>query len=135
MTISSYSDLLAEAAQQAQPQRLLFTFAKVSLPTKSNDQQKQAFEQQQGGELSPIMCIDKLLEELSDFSNLVKEADLTGNAWDIVFVSTMSGKNGIAPTSENANRMLDRMIESINNGNISFYLAFNRAGDLLQFKV
>jgi hypothetical protein len=135
MTISSYSDLLAEAAQQAQPQRLLFTFAKVSLPTKSNDQQKQAFEQQQGGELSPIMCVDKLLEELSDFSNLVKEADLTGNAWDIVFVSTMSGKNGIAPTSENANRMLDRMIESINNGNISFYLAFNRAGDLLQFKV
>ena len=135
MTISSYSDLSAEAAQQAQPQRLLFTFAKVSLPTKSNDQQKQAFEQQQGGELSPIMCVDKLLEELSDFASLVKEADLTGNAWDIAFVSTMSGKNGVAPTSEDANRMLDRMIESINNGNISFYLAFNRAGDLLQFKV
>jgi hypothetical protein len=108
---------------------------KLAYPTKSNEQQKKAFEQQQGGELSPIMCVDKLLEELSDFSNLVKEADLTGNAWDIVFVSTMSGKNGIAPTSENANRMLDRMIESINNGNISFYLAFNRAGDLLQFKV
>lgn len=132
-TISSYSDLLTAAAQQSEPQRILFTFTKVGLPEAPNEEQKKAFESQQGGELDPVMCVDKLVNELSDFESLVKESDLTGKAWDIVFVTTMSGRNGVAPTSEDANSKLDMMIASIHNGNIGFYLAFNRAGELIKF--
>ena len=56
MTISNYGDLLAEAAQQAQPQRLLFTFAKVSLPEKSNEQQKKPLNSNKVASLA-LLCV------------------------------------------------------------------------------
>jgi hypothetical protein len=131
--IASYADLLRTAAQQPQPQRLLFVFTKAELPPDHSSIQKQRFENQQGGELLPIMCVDKLTEELGDFDGLVAESKHMGKAWDIVFVSTMSGKSGVAPTSKEADRPLDSMIESIKSGNISHYLAFNLSGELVHF--
>ncbi|CAN5702038.1 hypothetical protein BH11PSE12_BH11PSE12_14980 [soil metagenome] len=131
--ISSYADLLSAAAQQAQPQRLLFVFAKAGLSHGHDSSQKQQFDNQQGGELTAVMCVDKLTGELSDFASLVAESTHTGKNWDIVFVTTMSGQNGIAPDSNAASRPLDMMIESIKNGNIHNYLAFNKAGELVQF--
>ncbi len=133
MIISSYQDLLSAAKQQPQPQRFLFTFAKAELPHGSDEQEKKRFENQQGGALTAVMCVDKLPEELSDFEHLVAESKHTGKTWDIVFVTTMSGKAGTAPTSDEASRPLDMMIQSIKNGNIGQYLAFNRSGELVQF--
>ena len=131
--ITSYADLLSAAAQQLQPQRLLFVFTKAELPKDHNIFQKQQVESQQGGELTAIMCVDKLTEELGSFDDLVAESKYTGKEWDIVFISTMSGKLGVAPTSQEANRPLDSMIASIKNGNIGNYLAFNQSGELLKF--
>lgn len=131
--IASYADLLSAAAQQPQPQRLLFVFTKAELPQDHNIHQKQQVESQQGGELTAIMCVDKLTEELGSFDDLVAESKYTGKEWDIVFISTMSGKSGVAPTSQEANRPLDSMIASIKNGNIGNYLAFNQSGELLKF--
>jgi hypothetical protein len=133
MIISSYQDLLSAAKQQPQPQRLLFTFAKAELPHGSGEQEKKRFENQQGGALTAVMCVDKLPEELSDFEHLVAESKHTGKTWDIVFVTTMSGQAGTAPTSDEASRPLDMMIQSIKNGNIGQYLAFNQLGELVQF--
>lgn len=133
MMISNYQDLLSAAKQQAQLQRILFTFAKAELPSSSDQSQRQQFEEQQGGELHAVMCVDKLPEELSDFESLVTESTYTGKTWDIVFVTTMSGKEGKAPTSDDASKPLDMMIQSIKNGNIAQYLAFNKAGELIQF--
>lgn len=133
MIISSYADLLSAARQQPQPQRLLFAFARAELPPGSDPDQKQRFESRQGGALTAVMCVDKLPQELSDFEHLVAESKHTGKHWDVVFVTTMSGQGGIAPSSETASRPLDMMVQSIRNGNIGQYLAFNRAGELLQF--
>ncbi|MDO8652832.1 MAG: ribonucleotide reductase subunit alpha [Undibacterium sp.] len=133
MEISSFADLLSAAAAQPQPQRLLFMFAKAELPPGVNPAEQQQFENQQGGALAAVMCVDKLTEELSDFAHLAAESKYTGKAWDIVFVSTMAGRGGHAPSSEEASRPLDMMVESLRNGNIGQYLAFNQAGELLQF--
>ena len=133
MNISSFADLLAASAEQPQPQRLLFMFAKAELPQGQATAQKQQFDNQQGGELSAVMCVDKLLEELSDFPGLVAESKHTGKSWDVVFITSMSGQGGLAPTSDAASRPLDMMVESLRNGNIGNYLAFNQAGELLQF--
>jgi hypothetical protein len=133
MSISSFADLLAAAAEQPQPQRLLFMFAKAELPQGHVVSQGQQFENQQGGELRAVMCVDKLPEELSDFEHLVAESKHTGKTWDVVFVTSMSGQGGLAPTSDAASRPLDMMVESLRNGNIGNYLAFNQAGELLQF--
>lgn len=132
MSISSFADLLAAAVAQPQPQRLLFMFAKAELPSGNTLAQKPASENQQGGELRAVMCVDKLPEELSDFEHLVAESKHTGKTWDVVFVTSMSGQGGLAPGSDAASRPLDMMVESLRNGNIGNYLAFNPAGELLQ---
>lgn len=133
MNISSFADFLLAARQQPQPQRLLFAFAKAELPPGSDQDQKQRYESRQGGALTAVMCVDKLPQELSDFEHLVAESKHTGKQWDVVFVTSMSGQGGIAPSSEAASRPLDMMVQSIRNGNIGQYLAFNQAGELLQF--
>ena len=133
MIISSFADLLAAAAVQPQAQRLLFMFAKSELPFGKTLAQKPANENQQGGELRAVMCVDKLPEEISDFEHLVVESKHTGKTWDIVFVTSMSGQGGLVPSSDAASRPLDMMVESLRNGNIGQYLAFSQAGELLQF--
>jgi hypothetical protein len=130
--IASFADLLNAAKAQPQPQRLLFMFAKAELPPGVNPEEKQLFENRQGGALAAVMCVDKLTEELHDFAHLAAESAYTGKSWDIVFVTTMSGKGGVAPTAEEANRPLDMMVQSLRNGNISQFLAFNQAGELVQ---
>ncbi len=133
MIISSFADLLCAAVEQPQPQRLLFMFAKAELPPGHVAAEKQQFDNRQGGELRAVMCVDKLPEELSDFPGLVAESKHTGKSWDVVFITSMSGQGGLAPTSDAASRPLDMMVESLRNGNIGNYLAFNQAGELLQF--
>ena len=131
MTISSYSDLLAAAKSQAEPQRLLFAFAKAELPGDAGSAEQERFAAKQGGALAPVMCVDKLASELSSFEKLVEESGHTGAHWDIVFVTSMAAR-GAAHVDE-AEAPLKMMIESIQNGQIGHFLAFNRDGELLQF--
>jgi hypothetical protein len=133
MIISSFADLLAAALAQPQPQRLLFMFAKAELPQGKVVSQEQQLENQQGGQLRAVMCVDKLPEEINDFASLLAESKYTGKSWDVVFITSMSGQGGAAPSSDAASRPLDMMVESLRNGNIGNYLAFNQAGELLQF--
>lgn len=133
MNISSYSDLLSAAKLQAQPQRLLFAFAKAELPVDAGSAEQQRFAAKQGGALAPVMCVDKLADELSSFEKLVEESCQTGEHWDVVFVTTMSGRDGREPPHSEAEAPLKMMIESIRNGQIEHFLAFNREGELLQF--
>jgi hypothetical protein len=131
--ISSFKDLLSAAREQQEPQRLLFMFAKAEFPAGKSLAQKPTNENQHGGELRAVMCVDKLPEELSDFEHLVAESKHTGKDWDVVFVTSMSGQGGLVPNSDAASRPLDMMVESLRNGNIGNYLAFNQAGEFLQF--
>jgi hypothetical protein len=133
MSISSYADLLKEARAQSQPQRLLFAFAKAGLPNDAGQAEQQGFAENRGGTLTPLMCVDKLPAELSDFAALVKESQHTGTHWDVVFVSSMSGQDGKVPSSEDAEAALKKMVEAITTGQIGAFLAFNREGELLQF--
>jgi hypothetical protein len=133
LDISSYDDLLSAAAQQAEPQRLLFVFASAELPANCTDTQKAQFGARRGGALAPVMCVDKLPAELGSFDNLVEESRQTGMNWDIVFVSSMSGQAGIAPSSKDADRYLEMMVESVKSGSFGKFLAFDRNAALVQF--
>jgi hypothetical protein len=133
MSISSYADLLKEARAQTQPQRLLFAFAKAGLPNDAGKTEQQRFSENRGGTLTPTMCVDKLPAELSNFAALVEESQRTGTHWDVVFVSSMSGRNGNPPSSDTAEASLKKMVEAITTGQLGTFLAFNREGELLQF--
>ncbi|MBU2113196.1 MAG: ribonucleotide reductase subunit alpha [Gammaproteobacteria bacterium] len=131
MNIESYSDLIKAAAMQDEPQRLLFVFAKAELPNGYTDTQKQNFEQGQGGALAPVLCVDKLPDEVNDFASLVQESTTTGVDWDIAFVSALGGRGGFAPNSDEATQPLKMMMEKIQGGMIADFLTFNKAGELV----
>jgi hypothetical protein len=128
MSISNFDDLLRAAREQPEPQRLLFVFAGAALPDDSTPEQRARFEAGQGGALTPLMSVDKAPEELGTFAALVEESHEFGRDWVIVFVATLSGRGGRAPTSEEASRSLQRMIESIKTGLFGSFIPFDRQG-------
>jgi hypothetical protein len=132
VNINTYQDLIALAEEQPEPQRLLFVFSKAELPEDATPAQKKAFEQGEGGVLNPVICVDRTPEEVRDFTTLVSESEQTGHDWDIAFVAAMSGRGGMPPTSEECLQPLKMMMQQIQSGMISRFLAFSRQGELVQ---
>ena len=132
--ITDYQSLLAVGKQQIDPQRFLFVFLQTSLPADHNDADKQRFHSGQGGELTPIMCVDKDLEELTNFADLVTESEQMEQDWSMVLIACLSGKNGVLPSSAEAEQPLKMMVQVVQSGgDLSKYLAFDRQGSLLHF--
>jgi len=132
--ITDYQSLLAVGKLQEEPQRFLFVFLQASLPDDHNEDDQEQFQSGQGGELQAIMCVDKDLAELTDFSDLVKESKQMEQDWSIVIVACLAGINGIQPTAEQADEPLKMMVQTVQNGgDLSKYLAFDKQGDLLHF--
>ena len=134
MNISSYEDLLTAASAQADPQRLLFVFAKAGLPGEYTKEQAERFKANEGGELSPIMCVDKLPSELDDFASLVEESRHTGVDWDIVFVASMATQAETEAHADEAELPLKKMVDDIHEGKIGKFLAFKRDGTLVKLQ-
>ena len=130
--ISSFDDLLLAARGQPEPQRLLFVFADAELPEDCTPEQRARFQAGLGGSLTPVVSVDKTPEELGTFAALVEESRQFGREWAVVFVAGLAGRGGCAPTSEEANLQLQRMIESIKSGSIGSYIPFDRQGMPLQ---
>ena len=133
MSLTSFQDLLNAAQQQPEPQRLLFVFAKVELPQNASAQQLERFENREGGTLTPSLCVDKAPSEIESFAALVAESETTGQVWDMVFVGSLSGRAGIAPSADEAAQPLRFMVNAINNGQVAQFATFDRNGAVLQF--
>lgn len=132
--ITNYASLLSVAAQQTEPQRLLFVFLEVSLPDNPQADEATQFHARQGGELQPIMCVDKALIELGSFLELVEESKQLAHNWQIVLAAGISGKNGITPTSDEAESPLKMMVKTVQmGGSLSNYIALDRAGEVVHF--
>jgi hypothetical protein len=131
MNISSFEDLLQAARQQPEPQRLLFVFADVELPDDCTPEQRARFHAGEGGTFVPLMSVDKKPEELDTFDVLVAESRQFGRDWAVVFVAGLPGRNGCAPTSDEADQSLQRMIEAIKTGAFGAFMPFDRLGNPL----
>ncbi|MGB4813114.1 MAG: ribonucleotide reductase subunit alpha [Methylophilaceae bacterium] len=131
--ITDYESLLLAAKNQAEPQRFLFVFLKASLPNDHESEEAIRFHSGQGGQLQPIMCVDKALGELGAFSDLVTESERMEQDWQIVLVACLSGVNGVLPSSDDATQPLTMMVQAVENGgDLSKYMAFDRNGSPLQ---
>jgi hypothetical protein len=134
INITDYESLLLAAKNQSEPQRLLFVFLKASLPKDHKNEEAVGFYSGQGGQLQPIMCVDKTLSELGVFSDLVAESERMEQDWQIVLVACLSGRNGVVPSSDDATQPLTMMLQTVENGgDLSKYMAFNRDGTPVQF--
>ncbi|MCX4027482.1 ribonucleotide reductase subunit alpha [Spartinivicinus marinus] len=122
------------ARKQAEPQRLLFVFLKTFLPKDHKDDEANRFHSGQGGALQPIMCVDKTLDELGSFSDLVTESERMEQDWQIVLVASLSGRGGMAPSSDEAEQPLKMMVQTVETGGkLSNFMAFDRNGYPIQF--
>ncbi len=92
MNIESFDDLLKAARAQPEPQCLLFVFAGAELSEHASAEQRARFDAGEGGELAPLMCVDKVAGELAGFDALVAEAASAGPPWHIVFTAALSGR-------------------------------------------
>lgn len=133
MDITRFDDLIQAARAQPEPQRLLFVFAGAELPADASAEQRRQFEAGEGGELTPLMCVDKAADELVSFDALAAEAARAGPPWAIVFSAALSGRGGVAPTSLEAEAPLQRMVDAIKAGRLDGLLPFDRHGDAVRF--
>ena len=127
--ISSYQDLIQASRSQQEAQRLLYVFCRAELPDEASEEEKAAFERGEGGALTPVICVDKTPDEAPDFGALVEESRATGQSWDVVFIAAMSGRGGIAPSTDEAQQPLTMMVESIRLGHIGNYLPLDTQGN------
>lgn len=80
------------------------------------------------------MCVDKTLNELGSFPDLVTEAESMKQDWQIVLIACLSGKNGIMPSSDDATQPLKMMVQTVEGGgNLSNFLAFDKNGQPIRF--
>ena len=129
MDIASFDDLLQAARQQRETQQLLFVFAGAELPAGASAEQRAHYEAGEGGELAPLMCVDKAAAELAGFDALCVEAARAGPPWAIVFTAALSGRNGRPAAAADIDAALQHMVESIKAGRLEGMLPFNRAGE------
>jgi hypothetical protein len=133
-SISSFDDLLRAARQQPEPQRLLFVFTGAELPEDSTTEQRRRFAAGAGGALVPLMCVDKAPDELETFVALVEESRKSGPDWAVVFVAGLAGRGSRAPTSEDAEAPLRRMVDAIKAGSHASFIPFDRNGRPVRFE-
>lgn len=131
--LDDFEQLLQVALQQEEPQRLLFVFAQRNLGDHATAEQRERYARGEGGMLQPCLCVDKAPEEVASFAALVTESEQTGQHWDVVFVSSLDGRGGIARNSDEAAQPLRFMVNAINDGRVGEFAAFDRAGQPLRF--
>lgn len=132
-TISHFDQLLAAAAAQPQPQRLLFVFTTAELPDDATAAQRERFAAGGGGSLAPLMCVDKAPAELSDFDALAAESRRAGPPWQVLFAAALSGAGGQSPSASQVDLALETLVERIRGGRIEGLLALDPQGERLHF--
>lgn len=117
-----FTKLLEAAKQQDQPQRLLMLFARAE-----GDEEKASNGSHETGTVTPLMCVDKLPEEIDSFEALVKEADAIESNWSFVLIAGLGGIDGEAPPTEAADQYLNQMANDLMMGqDLSGYTILDR---------
>jgi hypothetical protein len=132
MNITTFEDLLQAARAQPQPQRLLLVFAGATLPDGATPEQRARFDAGESGELAPLMCVDKDPLALAGFDDLAAEAMAMGQPWVLVFAAALSGAAGQPPAEAQVADALQRMVESVRDGELGNFIPFDRQGHAVQ---
>ena len=128
--IKDFDTLLEATRQQPETFQLLFVFAKSALPPEHTEEEAERFKSGLGGELTPMMCVDKTLDELTGFKALALEAEKVFIDWQMVFCGALPGGIGAPPSKEAIDDALKNMVQAIQfGGDMSGYLIFDKNGD------
>lgn len=132
--ISHFQQFLRAAAEQPQPHRLLFVFARAELPDNPTAEQRRRFLAGEGGALAPLMCVDKAPGDLADFEALAAESRRAGPPWQVVFAAGLSGQDGRPPTPAQVDQALEKMVHAVLQGAVSRFAAYDPQGEPLELR-
>jgi hypothetical protein len=131
--IVDFDSFLEIAQASDEPQRLLFIFLKVALPEDATEEERQRFEQGNGGGLMPVMYVDKAPGELESFAGLAEESRAMGEDWQMVLAAALVGDGG-PPSDNEVEEAFSGLIKTVHaGGDLSAMLAFDREGDPVIF--
>jgi hypothetical protein len=117
---SNFKKMVEAAEAQDQPQRLLIMLAKSEIEV--NDKEKGMT-----GTITPVICVDKTPDEITTFRDFVAEADRINSEWDMLFIAGLAGENNQMPTPEDADPILNKMVNDLMSGqDLSKYLVLDR---------
>lgn len=134
MEITDYNSLLTVARMQLEPQHFLFVFLKKSLPEDHESHEEFRFQAGLGGALTPVMTLNKPLNELSNFTDLVNESKTQNRQWDLVTIAVLSGQGSVMPSDKEALAQLEIMMKTVESGgDLSKYMTFDKHGVPLVF--
>ena len=129
--IPHFQQFLRAAADQPQPQRLLFVFARAELPDNPTAEQRERFLAGRGGALAPLMCVDKAPGDIADFDALVAESRRAGPPWQVVFAAGLSGRDGQPPAPAQVDQALEKMVHAVLQGAVASFAAYDAQGEPL----
>ena len=120
---SNFKKMIDAAQAQDQPQRILIMLAKSEV--EESDKEKGI-----SGTITPVICVDKTPDEITSFEDFVKEADSINSEWDMMFIAGLAGENNEMPTPEDADPILNQMVNNLMSGqDLSRYLVLDRNDD------
>lgn len=119
--IKAFDDVLRTGLAARIPQRLLLLFVKAVQADTGGPYHIA------GAQLKPVLTLDKVLSGRLDFAALVSEADAIDNGWDFVLLGSLSGRDGMLPSSAEAQQHLyQRAQAALEVGDLSRFLVFDR---------
>ena len=119
--MSKFQELLSMARYQPEQVKLLMLFTKANVENSHNDVNK--------GVIEPVMCVDKLPDELLDYETLCREADAINKEWDLVFITSIAAN----VEASLIDKSMKSMVSDVQTGqNTAMYVVLDREDNLVE---
>lgn len=119
--MSKFQELLSMARYQPEQVKLLMLFTKANVENSHNDVNK--------GVIEPVMCVDKLPDELLDYETLCREADAINKDWDLVFITSIAAN----VEASLIDKSMKSMVSDVQTGqNTAMYVVLDREDNLVE---
>lgn len=126
--IETFDDLVAAAADEPEPSKLLVVLVGVE-PVHHRRPDGTMVAAENEGSLTPMMVRDLPLSPDLRLDDMVAAADETAQPWRFLMLAVLAGRDGRAPGRDECETHLKRMAKAIlTGGDLSRFACFDREG-------
>ncbi len=127
--INGFADMIAIAAAEPQPHKLLTVLLRVDHAYRQDaDGKTRPIEDE--GELVPIAIKAHDVTETLDFASLKQDADAGAPGWGLMMTAVLPGEGPNPPCEETVDNHLKRMAQTImSGGSLDRFLFLDREGE------
>ncbi|MEA5444445.1 hypothetical protein VCB98_01255 [Gammaproteobacteria bacterium AB-CW1] len=128
-TIHGFDDMIAIAAAEPQPHKLLTVLLRIDHAyAQGEDGKTRPIENE--GELVPIAIKSFDINEKLDFASLKQDADAGAPGWGLMMTAVLPGQGPNPPSEEDVDNHLKRMAQTImSGGSLERFLFIDREGN------